>query len=346
MDRWDGSSPFCFWYGAREPHRKYEYASGLRAGKKLSDIDSVPAYWPDNERVRTDMLDYAYEIEYYDKKLGEIIEILRQSGQLENTLVIVTSDNGMPFPRCKGNNYYQATRLPLAIMWPRGIAAPGREVDACVSLTDLAPTIMEVCGIDPVEAGMLPMSGRSITDIFADRTDPDVDRNFVLLGRERHDVGRPDDQGYPIRGILRDNYLLIRNFEPKRWPAGNPETGYMDADGSPTKTEVIKDRHSEDRRLWKLSMGHRPSYELYDVSVDSDCVENLADNPKYSKILKKLERELTQRLIEQGDPRMTGNPEVFDEYPNMSPGRMYWNRMRDGEKIKAGWISPSDFDEP
>ena len=62
--------PFCFWYGCKEPHRRYEYGSGIRkGGKKVADIDRVFTFWPDNETVRTDMLDYAFEIEYFDRHL-------------------------------------------------------------------------------------------------------------------------------------------------------------------------------------------------------------------------------------------------------------------------------------
>ncbi len=102
MAQRDPEKPFCFWYGAREPHRAYEYGSSSRYGKKLTDIDSVPTYFSDNEIVRTDMLDYAVEIEYFDAHLGKILARLDSLGELENTIVIVTSDHGMPFPRVKG----------------------------------------------------------------------------------------------------------------------------------------------------------------------------------------------------------------------------------------------------
>ncbi|WP_295727764.1 sulfatase [uncultured Muribaculum sp.] len=343
---WDGETPFCFWYGAREPHRKYEYGSGLRAGKSVSDIDSVPSYWPDNDTVRTDMLDYAYEIEYFDRHLGSILSQLDSIGQLDNTIVLVTSDNGMPFPRCKGQEYYQASRLPMAMMWRDGLANPGREVRELIGHIDVVPTLMEIIGMDPEKAGMLSVTGRSFTDIIADSTDRTVDRGYMMLGKERHDVGRPDDQGYPIRGIVRDGYLFVRNYEPARWPSGNPSTGYMDTDGSPTKTAIIKARlDSTTRRLWDLSMGKRPQVELYDIVHDPECVRNLADEPAMKGVIERLEREMTARLTEQGDPRMAGEGHLFDGYPNMCPSRMYWNRVRAGEKkIPHGWISKSDFD--
>ena len=80
--------PWCFWYGGHEPHRAYEYGSGVALGDKATgDIDQVPDFWPDTDITRNDMLDYAYEIEYFDKHLGEILEQLEREGILENTLV-------------------------------------------------------------------------------------------------------------------------------------------------------------------------------------------------------------------------------------------------------------------
>lgn len=140
--------PWSFWYGALEPHRAYEYGSGVKkGGKKLSDIERVPDYWPDNEIVRNDMLDYAYEVEHFDQRLARMLALLEARGQLDNTVVIATSDHGMPFPRVKGQAYQSSNHVPLAIMWKRGIRVAGRTVDDYVSFADLAPTLIELAGL-------------------------------------------------------------------------------------------------------------------------------------------------------------------------------------------------------
>lgn len=85
------NKPFCFWYGSTEPHRAYEYGAGINKGdKKLENIDRVPAFWPDNDSVRTDMLDYAFEIEYFDLHLQKMLAHLEEIGELDNTLIIVS----------------------------------------------------------------------------------------------------------------------------------------------------------------------------------------------------------------------------------------------------------------
>jgi arylsulfatase A-like enzyme len=113
--------PWFFWLGSVEPHRDYEEGSGARlGGKKTSDIDHVPAYWPDNETIRGDMLDYAYEVEYFDRHVGRALAMLEKTGQLENTIVVVTSDNGMPLRKRQP----PTARDPLAQgyqePWPQG----------------------------------------------------------------------------------------------------------------------------------------------------------------------------------------------------------------------------------
>ena len=245
-------SPFFFWYGGWEPHRAYQYASGLELGNKnLSDVNIIPGFWPDVDSVRTDMLDYAYEIEYFDKHLGNILDILEESGDLENTLILVTSDNGMPFPRVKSNAYEMSNHLPLAAVWAKEIKNPGRVVDDYVSFVDFAPTFLELAGISEDVSGMHTITGRSLTDIFFSKKKGFVNpgRDHVLIGKEKNDPGRPGDAGYPIRGIAEGDYLYIINHEPSRWPSGNPECGYLGVDGSPTKTVVLDSRLTENNHI-------------------------------------------------------------------------------------------------
>ena len=216
--------PWCFWYGSTEPHRGYEYGSGIKkGGKKLSDIDKVPTYWPDNEQVRNDMLDYAFEVEHTDRHLGLMLAELEKRGLLENTVVIVTSDHGMPFPRVKGYAYHDSNHIPLAIRWPAGIKKADRVIEDFVNFTDLAPTILALAGIPQKESGMAEISGESWLPILESEESGQIipERDHVLIGKERTDIGRPGDVGYPIRGIIRDGFLYLKTTSPL---AGQPVT--------------------------------------------------------------------------------------------------------------------------
>jgi len=341
--------PFCFWFGSHEPHRIYEFGSGRKkGGLNPGNIRAVPPYWPDVDSVRTDLLDYAFEVEYFDNHLGKILKKLEETGELNNTIIVVTSDNGMPFPRIKGNQYEQSSHMPLAIMWPKGIKKPGRVVNDYVSFIDFAPTFLELAGLTTTKAGMQPITGKSLTDIFYAEKSGNVNpaRNYTLIGQERHDVGRPNDEGYPIRGIVKDGYLYLRNYKTDRWPMGNPETGYLNTDGSPTKTYILNTRRNKGEwYFWQLNFGKRPAEELYDIQNDPYCMINLAVDKKNTAIKNKLSAFMIQKLKEQNDPRMFGNGDVFDKYEYAGPDvKNFYNRFMNGEKVNAGWVSKTDFD--
>ncbi len=350
LDASNNDRPWCFWYGGFEPHRGYEFKSGIsKGGKSIEQIDQVPPFWPDNETVRTDMLDYAFEIEHFDTHLGRMINMLDKRNMLDNTLIVVTADNGMPFPRVKGQEFEMSNHLPLAIRWPNGIRNPNRAIDDYVSFIDFAPTFIEVAGLDWEQTGLAPTTGRSLVDIFqsdkAGTVNPE--RNYVLIGKERHDVGRPNDVGYPIRGIVKEGYLFMINCVPNRWPGGNPETGYLNCDGSPTKTVILDyRRNGVDPTYWAQSFGKRPPEEMYYVSSDPFCMNNLCDDPDFLAKRVALREQLMAELKQQEDPRLLGNGKVFDQYQYANPAdRNFYTRYTNGEKVRAGWVNQTDFEK-
>lgn len=307
-------TPFFYWFGSHNPHRSYKKDSGIASGKKTSDIDRVPRFWPDNEVVRSDMLDYAVEVEAFDTEVGALLQTLDASGDASNTLVIVTSDNGMPFPRSKGHNYDISNREPMVARWPDGIAKPGRRVADFLSFIDLAPTFLELLDVDGPKAGMTAITGRSFANLL--RGEPDPSRRFVILGRERNDVqarpGTTSGLGYPVRAIREGDLFYIHNFATDRWPCGDPELGLLDTDASPTKTLITE--LGEQDRFWQMSFGKRPQTELYDLRKDPDCVENVANDQAYSANATALREKLFAELKKQHDPRVLGGGEIFDDY--------------------------------
>ncbi|TBW28042.1 sulfatase [Gramella sp. KN1008] len=345
--------PWFFWYGAREPHRRYEYGSGQKvAGKKITDIDSVPSFWPDNEIVRNDMLDYALEIEYADSHMERMIATLEKRGLLDNTIIVFTSDHGMPFPRCKAQEYEYSNHVPLAIMWPKGLKNPGRVIDDMVSFIDFAPTFLELAGIEFDKSGMHSSPGISLTDIlFSDKNGQvNPDRDMVLIGKERHDYSRPDNQGYPIRGIVSDEYLYLYNYDISLWPAGNPEIGYLDIDGSPTKSEILRlFRSGKDDSYWQWSMGKRKvNEEFYKIDTDKECMQNLANVPEFNHEMSDMKRRMYTMLKDQEDPRVLGNGDIFNSYGySNEEGWNYYERFMAGEFTieDTEWVNATDKEE-
>jgi N-sulfoglucosamine sulfohydrolase len=343
--------PFCFWFGSEEAHQKYETSTGiLRGGKQLKDIPAVPEFLPDVAAVRSDLLDYAFETEYFDGQLANMINLLEKKGELENTIIIVTADNGMAFPRAKGQNYDFSCHIPLAIMWGKGIKNPGRVISDFISFRDFAPTILELAGLKESESGMKQITGTSFADIFRSSKKGYLSdkRKHVIIGSERDEVGRPNDNGYPVRGIVKDGFLYLSNYNPERWPSGNPETGYLNCDGSPSKSAILEMRRSgQSVEYWKLCFGKRGDEELYALADDPACTKNLAVNAAYNAQKRNLHDQLYLELLDQDDPRAYGHGAVFDSYQYADESvRDFYNRFlkRELTPKSAGWVEVTDFE--
>ena len=323
MKNRDPNKPFCFWFGTSDPHRGYKKGTGRKSGMDIDKVP-VPEFYPDVEDVRSDIADYYFEVERWDSDVLVAIRLLEEAGELENTVIAMSGDHGMPFPRCKGNLYDSGSRVPLAIRWGSGASTPGRRVTDFVSTTDLAPTFLEAAGVAIPDT----MTGRSLVAILKNEKGGRVEanRDAVIYGRERHtDCQQDSDDGYPSRAIRTDEYLYIRNYAPNRWPAGTPhyQTAYKknawlgDCDNGPTKSYLWINRDADPlmRNLYDLNFGKRPPEELYVVADDPDQVVNVANRPEYAKIKKELSNRLNAKLVDVQDPRETSTEVNFDDYP-------------------------------
>jgi uncharacterized sulfatase len=312
----------------------------VRNGRQLREA-FVPKFLPDVPVVRSDILDYCFEIEWFDQHLGRMLKLLEERNELDKTIVVVTSDNGMPFPRAKANVFEYGIHVPLAIRWGDHVLG-GRKVEDLVNLVDLMPTYLEAAGIE--HGGESPMAGRSLMPILKSKQSGLVDatRNETFSGRERHSSSRWNNLGYPQRAVRTDRYLLIRNFHPERWPAGAPQklgTGnypkdisqpgplheaYHDIDDSPSLQFLVRNADSPPRDQYlRWSVQKRPTEELYDIHDDPACLKNLADDPANREMRAQMSKRLTEFLRETQDPRVTGNGEIFETYKRYSRLRQF-----------------------
>lgn len=315
--------PFCFWFGSLDPHRPYDLGSGEQSGIDLAKID-LPAALPDVQQIRGDVADYYFEVQRFDREVGDLLRQLEALGELDNTIVVMTGDHGMPFPRGKGNLYDLGTHVPLAVRWPASGGMPGRTIDDFVSLTDLAPTFLAAAGLDAPPV----MTGRSLLPLL--KSDPpgtvDNARDHVVFGRERHTPAQeaPNSGGYPMRGLRTRDWLYIRNFQPDRWPAGTPDyhrafltdAWLGDCDNGPSKEYLWLARGMPDvAPYYARAFGKRPAEELYDLPHDADQLENVAADPRHAEVLAELAARLMEELKAAEDPRASGGGEEFDQYP-------------------------------
>ena len=348
MENVRGEKPFFFWYGSSEPHREFEQDSWKRNGKNLNDV-AVPGFLPDHEIVRGDLLDYAVEIEWFDLHLLRMLTYLEEIGELENTIVIVTSDNGMPFPRAKANGYEYGVHVPFAVRFPKNFPG-GRIVDDLVGFTDIAPTILELTEIST--EGMLPISGKSILNILKSKNQGEVETSgkYVFAGRERHSSSRYMNWGYPQRIIRSKDYLLVWNMKPNRWPAGDPQSikpgttddllpiygidengkhhsdwAFTDIDAAPTKSFIIEHMNDEIiRPFFDLAHAKRPEFEFFNIKIDPFCLNNSSGKVGFAETESEMKSALMEELKNSGDPRFVGpDKEIFDSYIRYSPIREF-----------------------
>ena len=308
------NKPWSYWFCSTDPHRPYRINSGVVSGMDLAKV-VVPPYLPDCKEVRSDICDYYFEIERFDRQVGQVIRKLKAAGQMENTIIVVFGDNGWQMPRGLANLYDFGTRVPLIISW-KGRIKGNRVVDDFVNLNDLAPTFLELGG-RKIPGYMTAKSLRNV--LFSAKSGRvEKERDFVVIGRERHALCRKDGAGYPGRAIRTDDWLYIRNYEPKRWPAGDPPLfGDIDAHMlhyySPTKEYMME--HKDEPKvkvLYEQAFLKRPEEELYDLRKDPYQMNNVAMNAGYTEIKKELSSKLDRYLKKTGDPRILGKEIIWD----------------------------------
>lgn len=330
------NEPLCYWFGPTNCHRKWIQGSGAELwGLNPDDLKGkMPSLLPDVHVVREDFADYLGEAMAFDAALGVLMEELDRIGELDNTLIAVSGDHGIPgFPNGKCNLYDFGAAVPLAIRWP-GKAPAGRVVDDFVCLPDLAPTFLEAGGEKPLDV----MTGRSLVSVLASEKSGQVDktRDAVIVGRERHvAAARTGNLPYPQRAIRTKDFLYIRNFKPDRWPMGtgpgygapaapmpsvdaltnNTFVAFGDLDASPTKAWIATHPNQADGRFFNIAFGRRPEEELFDLRTDADQTKNVADEKGYESVRKELFARLMKILKETGDPRVTGDGTTFDKPP-------------------------------
>ena len=307
--------PFAFWFGTFEAHRAYELHSGAASGIPLDRI-AVPAAFPDVTAVRGDIADYYLAVQRIDRELGAALDVLDDYGWLDHTMVVITSDNGMSFPRAKASLYDLGVRVPLIVWMPSEIPG-GRRVTDLVSMTDLAPTFLEAAGLETPEA----MTGTSLLpQLLATRSGRiDSRRNAVYFGMERHTQSQENTRGgYPMRALRTDDFLYIYNFDSSRWPSGTPNeeyafqagAWYSDVDNGPTKSFMVAqaERYPEH---FRLAFDRRPREELYDLTEDPDQLVNIASDLYYDDTKQRLRARLMYWLGETGDRRVTSTGGEF-----------------------------------
>lgn len=271
--------PFFLWLASTDAHR--DWSADTIANPHDPAQLTVPAGMADMPGTRQDLASYYNEISRFDRYVGEVFrEIIRQ-GEAPNTVIIVCSDNGRPFPRAKTRVIDAGIKTPFIFWWPQGIARHGSEIDALVSIIDLAPTLTDLAGLPPDPY----FQGRSFKHLVRDEEAQDTFRNVLFAEHNWHDY-----EAYE-RMVRTEDYMYIYNGLPQF-----ANQGPADAVISPSMQDIyhfIDSTGTTDTAMMDVLLAPRPSEELYLVAEDPDQLVNLAEVPAYREVLERM-RQLLQ----------------------------------------------------
>lgn len=344
LENRDAGRPFCFWWGSGSGHRPFNYKQD---GRNLNKIE-LPPYVPDTQAVREDYAGFYQEVEAFDAEVGKVMAMLDKAGLAENTILIVTADHGMPWPRGKGSLYDLGTRVPLLIRWPARVK-PGRVVDDFAKFSDFAPTFLDVAGLRASDR----MTGQSLLRILeSDKSGTiELQRDKVCLGLESHPMTGYFDQwlGYmSCRSIRTRDYLYIHNYRRKG------HKGWNAVQAGPIADTMRKQMQTDDavKHDFNLCFGLRPEEELYEIKSDPHQVRNLANDPQFAETKKTLEKALLAYMQKTEDPRAVGRGDIFERYPVGFGGKISghnrfgkletFHQSKYSEWMKENWPKPSE----
>lgn len=280
----DSDQPFFLYFCTTEPHRPFR-----REGSTEIDPEDVivPSYLPDTPESRDELAQYYMSVERADSGLQKLIEILKETGRWEDTLIIYISDNGIAFPGAKTNMYEPGVRLPCVVRNPFLEERPDVS-DAMITYADLTPTILDFAR---VHFDAKEIHGRSFLPAL-DNSDT-RQRDEVFLSHTFHEI----TMYYPVRVLRERRYKLVWNIAH-----GLPFPFASDLHASETWQGVLRrgDEFYGKRRVEDYI--HRAPFELYDLKENPDEIHNLANDPEHADRLARMQETLRTYQKKTKDP--------------------------------------------
>ncbi len=289
----DPERPFLLYMGFTDPHRGARgFANeGDYPGMTRDRYDPArvtpPPFLPDHPDTRGDLADYYESVGRLDQGVGHVLRVLRDSGHLDDTLILYLSDNGIPFPGAKTTFYEPGMRLPLIVRAPaqqrRGVVSR-----AMVSWTDVLPTVLAYTG---TAGPAYPLPGRSFLGVL-DQDNP-AGWDVVYGSHQFHEI----TMYYPMRVIRTRRHKYILNLAH-----GLPAPFASDLYNSATWQGVLR---RKDTRVGQRTLDaflHRPRHELYDLKQDPGETRNLASDPLLKPVLTDLQTRLRTWQDQTKDP--------------------------------------------
>jgi N-sulfoglucosamine sulfohydrolase len=280
--------PFFLYFCTHEPHRPFR-----RGGSDTFDPDEVivPPYLPDSPECRGELAKYYGSVQRADKGLLGLLEILRETGHWDDTLVIFISDNGIAFPGAKTTLYEPGMRLPCVVRNPYG-KRHGHTTDAMVNWADITPTILDFTVTKPAKGKRGPsIHGRSFLSVLDQEKTEGWDE--VYASHTFHEI----TMYYPMRVVRGRRYKLIWNLAH-----GLDYPFASDLYASTTWQAILKRKEKYYARRTVDAYIHRAKFELYDLQSDPHEVKNLAKDPKHARVLEEMKAKLKKFQKRTKDP--------------------------------------------
>ncbi len=299
----DEARPFFLYYCTTDPHRSGKVGpapykpnrfgnEGTYPGVTETRYDPkdviVPDFLPDTPTSRAELAEYYQSVSRFDAGVGRLIEILKQSGHWDDTLLVLLSDNGMPWPAAKTNTYEAGIRLPCIVRNPYA-ASRSPLCNAMISYVDIAPTILDFAG---APATGPDLHGRSFLSALQEPDPAGWDE--IYASHTFHEV----TMYYPMRAVRSRKYKLIWNIA---YPIPFPFAS--DLWNSSTWQEALDEGPGS--RYGKRTVAayvQRPAFELYDLQQDPHEVHNLADDPRHAITLAELKAKIKEFQERTHDP--------------------------------------------
>lgn len=267
--------PFFAKIGFLEVHRKF------KNGKDESKGVHIPHFLKDTPEIREDLAQFQATIRFFDKCVGEILDALEKSQVADNTLVIFTSDHGIPYIGAKWTLYESGIRIPLIIYWPGTKLTGGKVYTQLMSNVDVLPTILDLIDA-PIPKNIQGVSFKDL--LTAKKTGPV--REAVFAQYVSHAL-----RDTTSRCIRTERYKLTRYFEPGR-------NIVFPTDVNPQKLAAHTARPQR--------KGKRPVVQLFDLQADPHERKNLTQNPEYAEMTKDLSNQLWTWMEKVDDPILKG----------------------------------------
>ena len=289
--------PFCLVINISDPHKPF-WSKPKGGGKdpfvptrifKANEVP-IPGFLFDDLQVREELALYYSSVRRADDCVGEVLTALEASGEANNTVLMFMSDHGMPLPFAKTQLYHHSTHTPWMVRWPGVTKAGSVDTQHMISAVDFLPTVLDITGAKHPKR----LDGRSYLTLLKGGTQEG--RGHVIK-EYNENAGRSRD---PMRGVQTKRFLYLFN------PWSNGERVFATATtGTATFRRMAALASSNKTLAARLDLyKHRVPEELYDVTRDPDCLENLIEHPKHKNELKKLRATLDAWMVRSKDPML------------------------------------------